>query len=98
VFLKAVIPFLFFVGTAGSMIASTHQPPANHSRLWDESATVPILEQVANLPDPQFLRNLAYVQACDEWMDTNGMEEIYDEFFPSPVPTSIKNHKIFYTP
>ena len=98
VFLKAVIPFLFFVGTTGSMIASTHQPPANHSRLWDESATVPILEQVTNLPDPQFLRNLAYVQACDEWMDTNGMEEIYDKFFPTPVPTSIEDHKIFYTP
>ena len=98
VFLKSMIPFLFFMGTTGSMLVSTHQPPQNQSRLWDETATLPITEQVTHLPDPKFHTNLAYVQACDEWMDANGMEEMYDEFFPNPVPTEVKDHKIFYTP
>lgn len=96
-FLKAIIPFLFFVGTQGKMIVSTHQPPPGYGKLWDPLADEPTIEEVAHMPDRHFHRNLSYIQACDEWLETQGDNPEHDRLFPEPVPIAVENHKVFQT-
>lgn len=96
-FLRFLIPALAFCGQT-TMVVSNAQPYAGHmtTDIWG-NGEAPIIEEVAQYPDDKYKANLAYVQACDEWEDSEMGSPEQDYLFPEPTPLLVKDHRVAYT-